>query len=639
MLLEVLLPVISDTLVVLDLHNNSMRSVPHSLARCTRLEELNLSYNPIPYIPDCLNRMSELRVLALDGCDLTSLPPSLVYSQRLHTICCMSSILLHGKWCQVLIYLPVHTVRHNRLIALPPWLSQLPSLETLLIRGNPFAGPWKTLSAAIIDCAPSEGENVTRRMVQPTLPERSLPTTPSMGLRPTMTPSESWPASSPNIKDHDHANAQKATVRTSHQTDDCSPALRYTEEDPQVESRMYGSERKVHGPMRRMRSAGDLIGGSSSKSAHDDSQNRIGPKDQADHLKSGHVKEQAWKIQSRILGDDGQTETLVESSDACGASSSKSGKWGFLKKMSMGRMRAGSNQRNQNQQQAGSKQWTSNFDGRPTQPPVTRSSSSLPTNRLIQEDGDLDDFGLPKQHGNLDIRGLPARHLYDTTQRGKRRSFLPILEGPPSLDVTIPSISTSPFSVPNLSLSPRPDQFGETRQGATPDPQRNKIGASPASGPDDRRTVSYNIGLRSIMSYLGDLYDLTLPVPTVQGGAEVIYSEPGTASGSLSGTSDSRSGPSSPFLGDYPTGHMRRGINAELDEGRQSRGQSPNNPRSPTALSDSINGSDHVSEIRPLSAAKSHPPEPVPVKRYKNDANVRIGVIKHIIESVFLLIE
>jgi len=86
-LLDVLLPIIENTLVVLDVHANMLREVPNALARCRELEELNLSENPIPAVPKWLGDLTELRVVILDRCSLRALPATMIAAQQLHTIC------------------------------------------------------------------------------------------------------------------------------------------------------------------------------------------------------------------------------------------------------------------------------------------------------------------------------------------------------------------------------------------------------------------------------------------------------------------------------------------------------------------------------------------------------------------------
>lgn len=93
-LLQVLIPTISSTLVVLDLHDNGLPSLPIHLTQCHALEELNISNNPIGLIPDWMGELTELRVLVADGCGLKTLPSSMMRDQKLHTMCSKSPIFI-----------------------------------------------------------------------------------------------------------------------------------------------------------------------------------------------------------------------------------------------------------------------------------------------------------------------------------------------------------------------------------------------------------------------------------------------------------------------------------------------------------------------------------------------------------------
>ncbi len=86
-LLSALLPIISSTLVVLDVSNCLLDTVPESLTRCKCLEELNISDNPLSSLPAWLGQLPSLRVLVVDACGLKTLPGDLVAAHHLHTIC------------------------------------------------------------------------------------------------------------------------------------------------------------------------------------------------------------------------------------------------------------------------------------------------------------------------------------------------------------------------------------------------------------------------------------------------------------------------------------------------------------------------------------------------------------------------
>ena len=126
--LAAVLPLISDTLLALDISANFLPSLPPALAACTNLEELNIGSNPLRAIPTWLGTLVSLRVLIVDSTGIVSLPTSLSGLVQLHTL----------------------SIRRNRMHSLPSWLCLLPNLEALYVEGNPFQGPWKALLEPLV---------------------------------------------------------------------------------------------------------------------------------------------------------------------------------------------------------------------------------------------------------------------------------------------------------------------------------------------------------------------------------------------------------------------------------------------------------------------------------------------------------
>ena len=379
----------------------------------------------------------------------------------------------------------------------------------------------------------------------------------------------------------------------------------------------------------------------------------------------------------------------------------KPGKWGFLKKMSMGRMRSASNAGKQQQQQqppsrppplpvntnfkftsgpaALAAPQDAGYASRTTNDAQVSARPVMNLSILRKKSSAGDGCSSPTETQEelvdpvevLDSRGLPIASRVTTsesTTRGKRRSFLPIFDGPPSLDVAIPS--ASPFSISKLSLNDRfsaSSTFGSmstvgpgdravsptnlfstaplptsiTAKPLSSQTQADQIDHAPSMLPTpsaSRHTmVPYEVGLKSVMAYLGDLYDLSLPVPTIQGGAEVMKPpEPGTASTSMSG-SEARSETSSPFTGSL---HGSR-VTSNRYKPSGMRGGSPMATSPITAYDGFVTDSDLA---QPISSSSSRPPsvvrsadeeeEATATKRYKDDPVVRTGVIKHIVEYV-----
>jgi RhoGEF domain len=122
------LPLISDTLLALDISANFLTSLPPALVACTNLEELNIGSNPLRAIPTWLGALVSLRVLIVDSTGIVSLPTSLSGLVQLHTL----------------------SIRWNRMYSLPSWLCLLPALEALYVEGNPYQGPWKALLEPLV---------------------------------------------------------------------------------------------------------------------------------------------------------------------------------------------------------------------------------------------------------------------------------------------------------------------------------------------------------------------------------------------------------------------------------------------------------------------------------------------------------
>ena len=82
-----LLIVLASTLVVLDLSSNCLPSLPEGLQLCVYLEELNVSKNPLGYLPPLIEKLVALRVLVIDGCGMQNLTPEIAQLTNLHSLC------------------------------------------------------------------------------------------------------------------------------------------------------------------------------------------------------------------------------------------------------------------------------------------------------------------------------------------------------------------------------------------------------------------------------------------------------------------------------------------------------------------------------------------------------------------------
>ena len=131
--LTTVLPTISTTLLALDISANFLVALPPALKSCVCLEELNVSFNPLRVLPLFIAHLTSLRVFIADSTGIATLSAPLSALDRLHTL----------------------SIRRNRMYSLPSWLCLLVSLQTLLVDGNPFQGPWRALIEPLLTEGPS----------------------------------------------------------------------------------------------------------------------------------------------------------------------------------------------------------------------------------------------------------------------------------------------------------------------------------------------------------------------------------------------------------------------------------------------------------------------------------------------------
>ncbi|KAI0824224.1 hypothetical protein BC628DRAFT_1411147 [Trametes gibbosa] len=80
------LPQICSSLLALDISANFLGALPPPLSACLNLEELNIAYNPLRALPTFLSTLTNLRVLIVDSTGISNLPESLAALERLHTL-------------------------------------------------------------------------------------------------------------------------------------------------------------------------------------------------------------------------------------------------------------------------------------------------------------------------------------------------------------------------------------------------------------------------------------------------------------------------------------------------------------------------------------------------------------------------
>ncbi|KAJ7462668.1 hypothetical protein B0H11DRAFT_89701 [Mycena galericulata] len=546
-----IVPQICTSLLALDISANFLNALPPTLALCVCLEELNIASNPLRVLPVFLADLLHLRVIIADSTGITTLPDTLVDLDKLHTI----------------------SIRRNKMHALPSWLALLPVLQTLYVDGNPFQGPWKALVEPLLAKVPS---TPIYPLSTPMFPLHS----PSSGDADTddelSEPPSSGPSSrrfEPEEEDHtitpDHARSPaegrgltrtRTTPNRAHH-----PILRADRAQPPPEDAGYFADHEV----RRMKSAGDLRlhrGGDpsarppmqhypTSRSSTNLLNNQtpprpgmqkrfasVGPMTMMDGSASSAARPQLtqsmWDNGAPERHDDPNSSQstsrlsspapppqnnmspprpMIDGGATIRAGKEKNSRWGFLKKMSMGKMKADPPsprpppQRPQIMRAPGTAPAMLGSPERFTQSPQI--------NMRISTTGMLDGFNppliqhtLPTSHEEEEppasaTKSAPAPASSNnllappTTRTAKRRSFLP-LDAPLTLNIPIPAAAAFVPGVTAMGDTDGPDGG----RGETPSP----VVESYMRREEERAREAYQRALRSVMAYLKDMNDLGL---------------------------------------------------------------------------------------------------------------------------------
>lgn len=597
-ILPSLLDVLSATLVVLDVSNNDLSSLPPALRHCTALEELNISGNPLRQLPSFLGECYGLQVLQADSCTLGSLPVELSQISNLHTLC----------------------VRNNKLIALPPWLCLLTHLEILRVEGNPFPVQWQSVVAPILPATLKSLPTLRTKTSQQSL--RSMGTmspTPSSSVASSihqvaLSPAQHTPTSMYSQSGH---GGSSVSLSDSRPTTPAVQSLRTTR-NLTVTTAL---SKRPETPLSPFSPASQT---SSNRSV-------TGPTPSSDYFGSERPGANTQRrVQSAKVTVQDHDEVLDPKS-----------KWGFLRKVSMSRLRT---EKGAKQLSASAAANVSNMPGphtisspistsnpafgtissplsaSPRRPPLSAagwSSSDVPTRRVMPErppmpGPSLSTTSLPQSFSSVPLNGYPLAPA--SGARSKRRSFLPIDPGPPSLNVSIPS--TSPFMAPRASLCDvdqpqiQEDEDAVETLGDEAEMHRSPRAPSllsqrasdPTANDIDR---AYQRGLESIKSYLRDLCDLGLPATEPYGGFEVVdtpdVSTPGSEAAAL------------------------RSSVAESSRSSRHQGAHDSMYSAGRGVSMASSGNEELKPESPAPATSG--------KRFKDDKVKRVRVIREILET------
>ncbi|KAJ1301404.1 hypothetical protein OPQ81_008665 [Rhizoctonia solani] len=171
----------------------------------------------------------------------------------------------------------------------------------------------------------------------------------------------------------------------------------------------------------------------------------------------------------------------------------RKGRWGFLKKVSMGRLRSHSNSERLGRSLPPAQ--VANMPAMPTRPQAIASAPAPPRVDVTSAGSPASSVLTARVMSQEGLNGAPSPGLLQSITspmpRAKRRSFLPF-DNPPTLNIPIPS--GEPFMPNVVALG------GE--------PEDEALAAEEAQRRADEEAVRQHLALKGIMSYLRDMADL-----------------------------------------------------------------------------------------------------------------------------------
>ncbi|WAQ83300.1 hypothetical protein PtA15_3A669 [Puccinia triticina] len=574
------LPIIAANLVVLDISDAGLTSLPSAIACCEVLEELNVSGNVMANgeLPVFLCNLTALKVLAADRCGLYQIAYPYGGLTNLRDL----------------------SVRYNHLRSLPSWLCLLPRLEILLVDGNEFEPPWQELVEPLLSSSLYARAEPQLLPLDPTDSRHFAPSYPSPVTSSVGSTLRSLPESSHNVRTSPDDHRRNASAERPHRgrrhlagsestwvTSASSLASDHPDENGERPQSVCSAEGSNHlnsprsSYLRRLRSTNDMSAGSASRplSAHeaighstasliDLNPSNMSRDDVADGFRppasfKGHPRRpssssimQQGNLASPLEYTDGSNQLapprhdpkalpageasqLTSSNAAQQTREHQKKSFGFLKKMSLGKLR-----RDPARPRTASTASYSLY-ARSSGNPSAEAHYSDPS-KLMSPDGST-----PQESDEHPPGDRSSKSSADETQSGlklgdshsapksakkrlnNRRSFLKLE------DHFVPPRSPSSIALPGVipeqedpskSQSPKVEHASSagkpSEQSGTRDPNSATTVASfqPPPSATNRWTA-----LRSIMMYLRDVHDLSgdfarIPGGFVAGGARPMLS-------------------------------------------------------------------------------------------------------------------
>ncbi|KAF5368346.1 hypothetical protein D9758_002424 [Tetrapyrgos nigripes] len=571
-----IIPKISQTLLALDISANFLGALPPVLALCQNLEELNIASNPLRVLPVFLADLTNLRVLIADSTGTTTLPDTLADLDKLHTISVRRN-KMHAlpSWLCLLpalqsLYVDGNPFQGPWKALVEPLLAKAPMTPAYPLSTPTFPLPSAGLqSSTDTETDPDDSEPpsaladakfVTSEEDYTITPDK-IASAPVWGSAES--PAQARPLTRTRTTPNNSSYQPRGRSLIDGDTNTNTPAPRRLQQSASEDSAQFADHE-----LRKMKSAGDLRRGktsagrpatavqtspprppmlSSASSSNllinesKQSPERPGAKRFASVGPSAGLSGSPSRLpltQSMWNGPDEPSDVSSPPAELAMSSNdssegklrsrrSKEGKeksrWGFLKKMSMGKIKPESPTRPSTFASGGVVPRQPRNNGA-----MDRSSRSPQIDLRFSTTGNLGALvpehevtvtlppdsppGSPPQSSSkpkphiemLQVNNISSSSLHPpspTPRSGKRRSFLPIDTGTPqSLNIPdnshfVPGVTATNDDVDSLKEpipSPTFDQEAFLRK------------------EEERAREAYTRALRSVMAYLKDMNDLGL---------------------------------------------------------------------------------------------------------------------------------